>query len=65
MDAISDVATDPESTSRSAREGRTKTSGKRNGVKIDVITGNADENGKIITAWPNNVPRNPEKEQQQ
>ncbi|MDY6976364.1 MAG: RHS repeat-associated core domain-containing protein [Pseudomonadota bacterium] len=65
MDAVSDVATDPESKSRPARDGRTKTSGTRNGVKIDVITGNADENGKIITAWPNNVPRNPEKEQEQ
>ncbi|MCG7545743.1 EndoU domain-containing protein [Pseudoalteromonas sp. MM17-2] len=61
MDAVSDVATDPESKSKPAREGRTKTSGTRKGVKIDVITGSNEEHGKIITAWPNNVPRNPGK----
>jgi RHS repeat-associated protein len=60
MDAISDVVTDPDSKTKGARDGRTKTSGKRKGIKIDVITGNSEEGGRIITAWPNNVPRNPE-----
>ena len=60
MNAISDVVTDPDSKTKNARDGRTKTSGKRKGIKIDVITGNSEESGRIITAWPNNVPRNPE-----
>ncbi|MCG7539172.1 hypothetical protein EXT48_18900 [Pseudoalteromonas sp. CO348] len=65
MDAISDVATDPESTVTPAREGRSKVRGKRRGIKIEVITGNEQENGKIITGYPNDkkIPRNPPEQQ--
>ncbi|MCG7547060.1 toxin TcdB middle/N-terminal domain-containing protein [Pseudoalteromonas sp. Of7M-16] len=64
MEVISDVATAPSSVVP-AREGRWKYRGKRKGIKIEVIIGNEQENGKIITAYPNDkkIPKNPPREQ--
>lgn len=57
IDAIKDVANDPASVRTPAGRGRTYVDGTRDGVEIRVIVG-AD--GKaIVTAYPNNVPRNP------
>ncbi len=53
---ISDVATDPKSTTSPGRGGRTVTRGTRGGVDIDVIV---DQNGRIVTGYPTNAPRNP------
>lgn len=54
---ISDVATDPQSSRQPGRGGREVVRGTRGGVDIEVIV---DQNGRIITGFPTNVPRNPE-----
>ena len=56
IDAISDVATDPNSVSTSGRGGKTVVDGARDGVGIRVIIG---KDGNIVTGFPTNVPRNP------
>jgi Bacterial EndoU nuclease len=53
---ISDVATDPDSTRTPGRDGRTVVKGTRDGVDIRVII---DRNGRIVTGFPTNQPRNP------
>ncbi len=53
---ISDVATDPISTTSPGRNGRTVVNGTRDGVDIQVIV---EPNGRIVTGYPTNVPRNP------
>lgn len=53
---ISDVATDPRSTRTPGVGGRTVVEGTRDGVDIRVII---DADGKIITGFPINRPRNP------
>ncbi|HKS69502.1 MAG TPA: RHS repeat-associated core domain-containing protein, partial [Ktedonobacterales bacterium] len=65
MNAVSDVATDPNSSIRFEGNGRTVVQGTRivaqtgQRVDIQVVLGNAQENGAIITAYPTNLPRNP------
>jgi RHS repeat-associated protein len=53
---ISDVATDPGSSRTPGRGGRTVVNGTRGGVNIDVII---EPNGRIVTGYPTNLPRNP------
>lgn len=53
---ISDVATDPDSTRYPGRGGRTKVTGVRDGIEIEVIQ---ESDGSIVTGYPTNVPRNP------
>jgi hypothetical protein len=53
---VSDVATDPSSSRAPGRGGREIVSGTRDGIDIEVVV---DPNGRIITAYPTNVPRNP------
>jgi hypothetical protein len=51
---ISDVATDPNS--RVTRQGRTTLiEGRRDGVDIRVV----ERDGRIVTGYPTNLPRNP------
>ena len=56
IDAISDVATDPKSDRQLGKWGRSVVRGHRRGQDIEVIV---EPNGKIVTGYPNNVPRNP------
>lgn len=58
---ISDVATDPNSTTKPGRDGRTVTNGTRGGIDIEVITESGSKGGRIVTGYPTNVPRNPPK----
>jgi RHS repeat-associated protein len=53
---ISDVATDPTSSVSPGRNGRQVVEGTRDGIDITVIV---DSNGRIVTGFPTNVPRNP------
>lgn len=53
---ISDVATDPASSRSPGRNGREVVRGTRGGVDIEVIV---EPNGRIVTGYPTNVPRNP------
>lgn len=53
---ISDVATDPDSTSEPGRRGRTLVRGTRDGVDIEVVV---EADGRIVTGYPTNTPRNP------
>jgi hypothetical protein len=53
---ISDVATDPDATRTPGRHGRTIVRGARDGIEIEVVIG---YDGRIITGYPTNVPRNP------
>jgi RHS repeat-associated protein len=53
---ISDVATDPASTRTPADKGRTVVRGTRDGIDITVIV---EPDGRIVTGYPTNVPRNP------
>ncbi|MCD2452400.1 EndoU domain-containing protein [Methylicorpusculum oleiharenae] len=53
---ISDVATDPASSVSPGRNGRQVVEGTRDGIDITVIV---DSNGRIVTGFPTNVPRNP------
>lgn len=55
MHEISDVATDPNLTTRIGRGGRTITEGVRDGINIRVIK---ERTGNIVTGYPTNVPRN-------
>jgi hypothetical protein len=59
MHEISDVATDPLSTSAIGRGGRTIVTGTRGGINLKVILGSPKEGGGIITGFPTNVLRNP------
>jgi RHS repeat-associated protein len=56
IDAISDIATDPNASRALGRGGRTVVEGVRDGIHIRVIVG---KDGEIITGFPTNVPRNP------
>lgn len=56
---ISDVATDPRSTRKPGRAGRTIVEGTRDGIDITVIVEPASKGGRIVTGFPTNVPRNP------
>jgi len=56
MHAISDIATDPNLTTRAGRGGRTIVEGVRDGVNIRVIQ---EADGTIVTGYPLNIPRNP------
>lgn len=53
---ISDVATDPNSIRIPGHRGRTIVSGTRDGIDITVVI---EGNGRIVTGFPTNVPRNP------
>lgn len=53
---ISDVATDPGSSRSPGRNGRDIVRGTRGGIDIEVIV---EPNGRIVTGYPTNVPRNP------
>ncbi len=53
---ISDVATDPASSRSPGRGGREVVRGTRGGIDIEVIV---EPNGRIVTGYPTNVPRNP------
>ena len=53
---ISDVATDPASSRAPGRGGREVVRGTRGGIDIEVIV---EPNGRIVTGYPTNVPRNP------
>lgn len=53
---ISDIATDPASSRSPGRGGREVVRGTRGGVDIEVII---EPNGRIVTGYPTNVPRNP------
>lgn len=53
---ISDVATDPASSRSPGRNGREVVRGTRGGIDIEVIV---EPNGRIVTGYPTNVPRNP------
>lgn len=50
---ISDVATDPDSSTSNGREGTTVVVGTRDGVKIQVIIGS---DGSIVTGYPKSGP---------
>jgi hypothetical protein len=56
---ISDVATDPSSTFKTGRGGRTIAEGTRNGVDIRVVIENPNMGERIVTGFPTNTPRNP------
>lgn len=56
IDAISDIATDPNASRSIGRGGRTVVEGVRGGINIRVIVG---KDGEIVTGFPTNVPRNP------
>jgi hypothetical protein len=56
IDAISDVATDPSSDRQPGKWGRSVVTGTRGGIDIEVVV---EPNGKIVTGYPTNVPRNP------
>ena len=57
---ISDVATDPNSSRTTQPNGRIKVVGIREGVVIEVIVEPPNvRNGRIVTAYPANVDRNP------
>ena len=59
---VSDVATDPNSIVTSAGGGRTAVTGIRNGIEIRVIIERPNHPlhpGRVVTAYPINVPRNP------
>jgi hypothetical protein len=53
---ISDVATDPKASTSPGRGGRELVRGTRDGVDIEVVK---DRNGRIVTGYPTNTPRNP------
>ena len=53
---ISDVATDPASTRVTQGNGNIRVDGTRDGVDIRVII---DPNGRIVTGFPTNLPKNP------
>jgi hypothetical protein len=53
---ISDVATDPLAFREIQPNGRTRVEGTRDGIDIRVIL---EPNGRIVTGFPTNVPRNP------
>jgi RHS repeat-associated protein len=53
---VSDIATDPISSTRPGRGGRIVVQGTRDSIDITVIV---DQNGRIVTGYPTNVPRNP------
>jgi len=58
MNAVSDIATDPNIPWKPNKyPGRVEATGIRDGISITVII-EPDGDG-IITAWPNNVPKNP------
>jgi hypothetical protein len=52
--AIEDVANDPGSARLKQRNGRTKVSGTRDGIAVDVIVA---PSGEIVTGYPMRVPR--------
>jgi hypothetical protein len=56
---ISDVASDPASIRTPSWGGRTVVQGTRMGVDIKVILDNPANNGRIVTGFPTNMPRNP------
>ena len=56
---ISDIATDPSSTFRLGRGGRTIAEGTRDGVDIRVVIENPNRGERIVTGFPTNAPRNP------
>jgi Bacterial EndoU nuclease len=55
-DSVTDVANDPNSSRTPSFGGRSVIRGNRDGIDITVIV---QGNGRIITAFPANVPRNP------
>ncbi len=59
MNAISDVATNPNSIFTPGRGGRTVVTGTVDGVTITVILESPARGGGIVTGFPTNVPRNP------
>lgn len=50
------MAADPRSVRLPGFKGRTLVEGVRDGVGITVVVGS---DGRIVTAFPNNIPRNP------
>jgi hypothetical protein len=55
INAISDIATDPNAIRSAGRGGRTVAEGTREGVNIRTIIG---KDGEIVTGFPTNVKRN-------
>ena len=58
VEAIVEVANDPQSTRTLQPSGRTVVNGTRDGIDIRVIIG--ADGRTIVTAYPTNVTRNPE-----
>lgn len=56
IDAVEDVARDPGSKRRKGSRGRTMAEGRRDGVDIRVVI---EADGRIVTGYPVNTPRNP------
>jgi hypothetical protein len=59
---VSDVATDPASVVQPVGRGRVAVTGTRDGVEIRVILerpNHAANPGRVVTAYPTNLPRNP------
>jgi len=55
-DKIETVANDPSSSRTPGRNGVTLVRGSRDGIDIEVIV---SKDGRIVTGYPTNVPRNP------
>jgi hypothetical protein len=57
IDAITDVANDPKSTSKPMDSGRTRIESMRDGIDIRVVIDTDDRS--IVTGYPTDLPRNP------
>ena len=60
IEAIKDVANDPESARRVQENGRIAVNGTRDGVEIEVII--EPDKTTVVTGYPTNLPRNPKRE---
>ncbi|WP_408734304.1 EndoU domain-containing protein [Paraburkholderia bannensis] len=60
VETVSDIATDPSIPESVQANGRIVKNGTRDGVDIRVVIEPASKGGGIVTAFPTNVPRNPE-----
>jgi len=62
LGVVSDIATDPNSTVTPGGGGRTVVTGVRDGVEVSVILERPNHPsypGRVVTAYPTNLPRNP------
>lgn len=60
INAVKDVANDPESSRRVQENGRIAVTGTRDGVEIEVII--EPDKKTVVTGYPTNLPRNPKRE---